>query len=32
MNIDENSAEIAKEKPQIYFTKLKFNDDTELSL
>ena len=32
MNTDENSAEIVKEKPQIYFTKLKFNDDTELSL
>ena len=32
MNTDENSAEIAKEKPQIYFTKLKFNDDTELPL
>ena len=32
MNTDENSAEIVKEKPQIYFTKLKFNDDTELPL
>lgn len=32
MNTYENSAEIVKEKPQIYFTKLKFNDDTELSL
>ena len=32
MNTDENSAEIVKEKPHIYFTKLKFNDDTELLL
>ncbi len=32
MNTDKNSAEILKEKPQIYLTNIKFNDYTELSL
>lgn len=32
MGTDANIIEIVKEKPQIYFKKLKFNDDTELSL
>lgn len=32
MSTDESVLEVMKEKPQIYFDKLIFNDDTELSL
>lgn len=32
MGTDENNREIVKEKPQIYFKRIKFNDDTELLL
>lgn len=32
MDTDENSKEVVKEKPQIYFKNIRFNDDTELIL
>ena len=32
MNTDENGKEVVKEKPQIYFKNIRFNDDTELML
>ena len=32
MNTDENGKEVVKEKPQIYFKSIRFNDDTELML
>lgn len=32
MDTDENSTEIMKEKPEIYFKRITFNDDTELIL
>ena len=32
MNTDKNSKEVVKEKPQIYFRNIRFNDDTKLIL
>lgn len=32
MSVDEKDKEVAKEKPQIYFKNIKFNDNTELLL
>lgn len=32
MSTDERDRKVVKEKPQIYFTNIKFNDDTELLL